>query len=83
MLPNRITLGLPPKEKLFVMLVGVLGVPAGKAYQIAISDKASMPSATATASKLLRENRIQESLRILWRRHEQGELDFNERVLDF
>ena len=33
MLPNRITLGLPPKEKLFVMLVGVLGVPAGKAYQ--------------------------------------------------
>lgn len=82
MMPFRYPLALPPDEKLFVLLVGVLGVPAGRAYQIAFPTKANMSSATSMASKMLRATHIQKSLWMLQRAHEQGRLEFNDKVVD-
>lgn len=82
MLPYKYPLPLKsPEEKLFVLLVGVVGIPAGKAYQIAMPTRANMISATSMASKLLHESRIQSALRFLERKHAQREFAFNDRII--
>lgn len=82
MIPYRFTLGLPPDKKLFVLLVGLLGVPIGKAYQIAFETKASISSATAMASKMLKERHIQSCLWLLRSQYNQGRFEFNEKLID-
>lgn len=80
-MPAKITLLLERPERNFVLCVGVLGMTASEAYRLCMETKASNASATAMASKLLRENRIQRALMELYRAYEAGRFLFNERTI--
>ncbi len=80
-LPAKIPIYLEPLERNFVLCVGVLGMPASEAYRLCLKTKASNASATAMASKLLREYRIQEALHTLYRYYDEAKFLFNERTL--
>lgn len=82
-LPARITLGITPEEKLFLLLTTVLGYPAGQAYTIAFQSKATPDSANATASRLIHQRRMQESLRILLQYYEDNAFKFNDKAIEF
>ena len=82
-LPARITLGITPKEKLFLLLTAVLGYPAGQAYSIAFKSNATPESANATASRLIHQRKMQESLRILLRYYEDNAFAFNDKQIEY
>lgn len=83
LLPARIPLLLNPAEKHFVLFVSVLGMTGGEAYRLAFSTTASNISATAMASKLLKEERIQNAIRILYRHYDYKGFGFNENVIKY
>ncbi len=80
-LPAKIPLYLELPERNFVLCVGVLGMPASEAYRLCLKTKASNASATAMASKLLREYRIQRALHTLCWYYDEAKFLFNERTL--
>lgn len=82
-LPAKITLGISPEEKMFLLLNAVLGYPAGQAYRIAFQAKATPDSANATASRLIHQRKMQESLRILQRFYEGNALAFNDKAIEY
>lgn len=82
-LPARITLGITPEEKMFLLLTAVLGYPAGQAYSIAFRAKATPESANATASRLIHQRKMQESLRILLRYYEDNAFAFNDKSIEY
>ena len=82
-LPARITLGITPEEKLFLLLTAVLGYPAGQAYSIAFRARATPESANATASRLIHQRKMQESLRILLKYYEDNAFAFNDKAIEF
>lgn len=82
-LPARIPLLLNPAEKHFVLFLAVLGMTGGEAYRLAFSTTASNISATAMASKLLKEERIQDAIRILYRHYDYKGFGFNENVIKY
>ena len=82
-LPARITLGITPEEKLFLLLTAVLGYPAGQAYSIAFRARATPESANATASRLIHTPTMQEALRILQRYYEDNAFAFNDKQIEY
>ena len=82
-LPARITLGITPEEKLFLLMTAVLGYPAGQAYSTAFNTKATPESANATASRLIHQRYMQESLRVLLQYYEDNAFAFNDKAIEF
>ncbi len=82
-LPARIPLLLDPAEKHFVLFLAVLGMTGGEAYRLAFSTTATNISATAMASKLLKEERIQNAIRILHRQYVYKGFGFNENAIRY
>lgn len=81
-LPARIMLGITPEEKMFLLLTAVLGYPAGMAYSTAFKSNATPESANATASRLIHQRKMQESLRILQRYYEDNSFAFNDKAIE-
>ena len=82
-LPARIPLRLTPQEKHFLLFVAVLGLTGGEAYRLAFKTDANNVSATVMASKLLREEKMQDAMRVLYRYYKDGRYGFNERLLRY
>ena len=82
-LPARIPLRLTPQEKMFLLLVAVVGVTGGEAYRLCFKTDANNVSATVMASKLLREEKMQDAMRVLYRYYKDGRYGFNERLLRY
>ena len=82
-LPARIPLRLTPQEKMFLLLVAVVGVTGGEAYRLCFKTDANNVSATVMASKLLREEKMQDAMRVLGRYYKDGRYAFNERLLRY
>lgn len=82
-LPARIPLRLTPKEKHFLLFVAVLGLTGGEAYRLAFKTDANNVSATVMASKLLREEKMQDAMRVLYRYYKDGRYAYNERLLRY
>ena len=82
-LPARIPLRLTPQEKMFLLLVAVVGVTGGEAYRLCFKTDANNVSATVMASKLLREEKMQDAMRVLYRYYKDGRYGFNERLLKY
>lgn len=82
-LPARIPLRLTPQEKMFLLLVAVVGVTGGEAYRLCFKTNANNVSATVMASKLLREEKMQDAMRVLCRYYKDGRYAFNERLLRY
>ena len=81
MLPAKVPIAITHDEKLFCMFVGVLGLSASEAYRLAFPTKASNLSATAMASKLLRERHIQCGITTYHRRYRENGFAFNENAI--
>lgn len=69
------------EERLFLLLAGLCGLTAQRAYQIAFNPKASPISCCAMASKVLSDPRLQQAAWRLANLHEAGKLAFNDRIL--
>ena len=82
-LPSKIPLWLTPQEKRFLLFVAVLGITGGEAYRLAFNTDANNVSATVMASKLLREEKMQDAMRVLYRYYKDGRYAFNERLLRY
>ena len=82
-LPARIPLRLTPQEKHFLLFVAVLGLTGGEAYRLAFKTDANNVSATVMASKLLRGEKMQDAIRVLYRYYKDGRYAFNERLLRY
>lgn len=82
-IPARIPLRLTPQEKMFLLLVAVVGVTGGEAYRLAFKTDANNVSATVMASKLLRGEKMQDAIRVLYRYYKDGRYAFNERLLRY
>lgn len=82
-LPARIPLRLTPQEKRFLLLVAVVGLTGGEAYRLCFNTDANNVSATVMASKLLREEKMQDAMRVLYRYYKDGRYGFNQRLLRY
>lgn len=69
------------QERLFLLLAGLCGLTAQRAYQVAFNPKASPTSCCAMASKVLADQRIQDAAWRLANLHDTGKLAFNDRIL--
>ena len=82
-LPARIPLLLSPQEKRFVLFVAVLGLTGGEAYRLAFKSDANNASATVMASKLLRDERMQNAIRRLFREYSHKGFAFNNKLVRY
>ena len=68
---------------MFLLLVAVVGVTGGEAYRLCFKTDANNVSATVMASKLLREEKMQDAMRVLYRYYKDGRYAYNERLLRY
>jgi hypothetical protein len=68
---------------MFLLLVAVVGVTGGEAYRLCFKTDANNVSATVMASKLLRDEKMQDAMRVLYRYYKDGRYAFNERLLRY
>ena len=68
---------------MFLLLVAIVGVTGGEAYRLCFKTDANNVSATVMASKLLREEKMQDAMRVLYRYYKDGRYGFNERLLRY
>ena len=80
--PKRAFLGaLNEQERLFLLLVAVLGYGVGFAYKTAFGSNANLVSATAMGSKLMASSHIQTAYWRLAQLHQFNLLEFNGKML--
>lgn len=82
-LPIKVFIGsnITPEERLFILLVGLIGLKIGRAFQLAFPTKANLTSCGVMASRLLQDRRIQLGLWRLAHLYYDKRLAFNEKVM--
>lgn len=82
-MPFKTFLGsyISASEKLFVCLIGLVGLNIGEAYKIAFWTNAKISSCASMGGSLLKEKRIQWALWKLAQLHHERKLDFQDKYL--